>query len=374
MSIHGDMSTSKQMPVRSRQVLWQRITLLCVLGYEGLRCLLGGILLIIAPDGRLMKMPVHIMHGAFPDFLVPGIILFILGLLNSAAFAAVLKRASKDWLLASLAIGGLLIWFWVEIAILQELHWLHAMWGLPVVIGAIVAVPLLPQYVITTGLLLSGIISSLLYAVINVIVPYQWPEYNSMTQTVSELSAVDAPTRMLWNVLCVPYTVLTILFALGILRTAGTNRKLRTAGTLLTVYGFLGALWPFAPMHLRETLSEGGGTFSDTMHLTLGAVTELIYIASLVLAATALGKLFRYYSFATLILLVIFGALTFREAPNIAVNLPTPRIGLWERVNIGAFLLWVIVLAIVLLRRMQGSVKENASHGNMNDKPDALDE
>jgi hypothetical protein len=48
--------------------------------------------------------------------------------------------------------------------------------------------------------------------------------------------------------------------------------------------------------------------------------------------------------------LVAFGALTFWDAPRIQANLPTPRVGLWERINISVFLLWVVVLATVLLR------------------------
>jgi hypothetical protein len=38
------------------------------------------------------------------------------------------------------------------------------------------------------------------------------------------------------------------------------------------------------------------------------------------------------------------------KSPGISEDLPTPLIGVWERINIGVFLLWVIVLAIVLLR------------------------
>src|SRR5262245_61959023 len=36
--------------------------------------------------------------------------------------------------------------------------------------------------------------------------------------------------------------------------------------------------------------------------------------------------------------------------PRIAANSPTPRVGVWERINIGVFLLWVVVLAIALTR------------------------
>ena len=128
-----------------RQPTWQRVILLVVLGYEAAGCLSGGILLVAAPDGRLMDMPVEILHGFFPDFLIPGHILIGFGILTTAAFVAVLRRARYDWLLAGLALGGLAVWFIVEIAVLRELHWLHAMWGFPVLAGGLAALPLVPS-------------------------------------------------------------------------------------------------------------------------------------------------------------------------------------------------------------------------------------
>jgi len=139
---HGQTAVLINPSNKVRQVSWHRITLLSVLGYEGAGALVGGILLVAKPDGRLMNMPVDIMHGVFPDFLLPGLILTGLGILTTTAFVAVLRRARIDWLLAGLALGGLVIWFLVEIAILQELHWLHAMWGLPVLGGCLAALPL----------------------------------------------------------------------------------------------------------------------------------------------------------------------------------------------------------------------------------------
>ena len=121
---------------------WQRITLLSVLGYETAGALSGGFLLVLAPDGRLMDMPVEIMHGFFKDFLTPGFMLIGLGILNAAAFITVLLKNRNGWILASLALGGLFIWFTVEIIILKEFHWLHAMWGIPVLVGIMVTIPL----------------------------------------------------------------------------------------------------------------------------------------------------------------------------------------------------------------------------------------
>ena len=47
-------------------------------------------------------------------------------------------------------------------------------------------------------LLLCGMLSFLLYAAMNVLVAMQWEDYSSASQTVSELSAIGAPTRPLW--------------------------------------------------------------------------------------------------------------------------------------------------------------------------------
>ena len=200
-------------------------------------------------------------------------------------------------------------------------------------------------------LLICGIMSSVFYTALNIFIPALWPAYNSASQTVSELSAIDAPTRSLWVWLCIPYTILVIAFALGVWISAGQNRSLRITGRLLIAYGILGAFWPFAPMHLRETLALGGGTFSDTIHIFLGVVTETLFLGALGFAAGAFGKYFRLYSISTFVILLVFGLLTFKEAPGIATNHPTPFIGIWERINIGVFLIWVIVLASVLLRK-----------------------
>ena len=199
------------------------------------------------------------------------------------------------------------------------------------------------------GLLICGILSSLIYVVINIVVPMQWREYNIISQTVSELSAIGAPTRQLWFWLCLPYSPLMVAFALGVRKSAKNNPPLRITAGFMIAYSALGFIWPFAPMHLRETLAAGGATLSDTAHLALGAVTELLYLLALGFAAAAFGKKFRLYSIATFVILLIFGVLTFLEAPHVSANQPTPLIGVWERINIGVFLIWVVLLAVILL-------------------------
>jgi hypothetical protein len=330
---------------------WQRVALLVVLGYEAAGCLLGGSFLAIRPDGRLMDMPVDIMHGAFRDFLIPGIILFGLGVLSTAAFIAVLRKRPSDWIMSGLALGGLFIWFVVEIIILQELHWLHYMWGFPVFLGWVLAIPLIALRHDTAGmrktLLICGILSSLWYAAINIFVPLMYEGYSVASFTVSELSAIGAPTRILWVLLVLPYPLLFAAFGWGVLSSATRNRPLRVAGRLVIAYCIINFYWP--PMHQREVIAAGGGALTDTLHIVWAVMTLLFMMLIMGFGAKAFGKRFRIYTFSTWVIFLVFGVLTFVESPGMEANRPTPWIGVWERINIAAFLLWVVVFAIVLL-------------------------
>jgi cytochrome bd-type quinol oxidase subunit 2 len=75
----------------------------------------------------------------------------------------------------------------------------------------------------------------------------------------------------------------------------------------------------------------------------------------------AFGKPFRIYSLATIVVLLAFGVLMFLEAPRLQANQPTPWIGLWERINISVFLLWVAMLSVVLWRT--GRARYRAARG-----------
>jgi cell division protein FtsW (lipid II flippase) len=112
----------------------------------------------------------------------------------------------------------------------------------------------------------------------------------------------------------------------------------------MIVDGVLSLYWP--PMHLRGAEF----TLTDTMHIVWAMVTVLLMMLAIGFGAAAFDKRFRAYSIATMVILVVFGALTGMDGPRIAANLPTPWVGVWERISIVAFLLWVVVLAFALLR------------------------
>jgi hypothetical protein len=331
------------------QPRWQRIILLTILGYEGAGAILGGILLIAGPDGRYMDMPVELLRGAFPDFLIPGIILLGLGILSTWAFVIVLRKRRTDWLLANLALGGFFIWFVVEIMIINELHWLHLMWGVPVLLGWIMAIALLAirqdSASMRKTLLMFGMLSSLWYLAINVFVPSLDPSYDVASLTVSELSAIGAPTRITWVLLVSLYPMLFATFGWGLVNSARDNWLLRTTGMVIILNCIFNLYWP--PMHLREVIGAGGGTLTDTLHITWAMVTLLLMMLIMGFGAAALNWPFRWFSIGIFIIFLVFGVLIGTESSGIEANLPTPHIGIWERINIGAFMLWVIMFSIM---------------------------
>jgi hypothetical protein len=119
---------------------------------------------------------------------------------------------------------------------------------------------------------------------------------------------------------------------------------MRVVGGLMVVHGGMSAYWP--PMHVRGAEF----TLTDTMHIIWAMVTGLLMMLAIGFGAVAFDKRFRRYSIATMTILVVFGTLTGMDGPRIAANLPTPWVGVWQRINIAAFMLWVVVLATTVLR------------------------
>jgi hypothetical protein len=66
--------------------------------------------------------------------------------------------------------------------------------------------------------------------------------------------------------------------------------------------------------------------------------------------AIELGWFFRVYSLLTLATALVFGRLS-AQVDQVEAGDPTPYMGLLERIGIGAWLLWLAVASVVLLRR-----------------------
>src|SRR6476620_7076476 len=100
------------------------------------------------------------------------------------------------------------------------------------------------QQSLRKALLICGFFSSLLYVFMNTICAILYPGYSAASQTVSELSAIDAPTRPLWVSLGFIYGLLVILFGCGLWRSAHIHHRLPTLGVILIINSIIGFFWP----------------------------------------------------------------------------------------------------------------------------------
>lgn len=199
-------------------------------------------------------------------------------------------------------------------------------------------------------LLVCGILSSLLYVGADIFAAMSWHSYSYTSQSISELFAIGSPTR--WIFALVPYSPLVIAFGIGVSWSAGRNRALRMTGILLVAYGIASHVGSYFPMHQRGAT----GSLTDHMHILVTVILVLLIFLFVGFGAMSAGKWFRVYSVATILILLVFGALAGLQGPRIAANLPTPWLGLTERVNVYSAMLWVLVLGVALLRRQTRSV------------------
>jgi hypothetical protein len=171
-----------------------------------------------------------------------------------------------------------------------------------------------------------GVVSSVLYIAVDVLGSLRYPGYSYADQEFSELTAAGSPVRSLMIALNeIPYTVLVAAFAGGLWTSAEPKRAGRITGAMLIGYALSGMVTGvFFPMKRREALAAGEGTLRNAMHPP-----------------------------GTIAILIVFGVLTSLQVGRMEANEPTPWMGVEERINIYATMLWVAALAIGLLRAQE---------------------
>ena len=165
---------------------------------------------------------------------------------------------------------------------------------------------------------LLGVVSFLSYTAAVVFAPLAYPEYNWMTQAVSDLSAANAPSLALWNQLSALYNVCEVVcvtvVCIGI---QGRKTKLLRSG----IYLFAVMEWISAVGYRMFPLSSSGyaGAFQDVMHMAVTALVVLLSIVSLVIiiVAGAKSKSCRSYGVcaAVALAMMLVGAMGMKIVP-----------------------------------------------------------
>jgi len=105
------------MRVRGRPaILW---VLLAALGQLSARALVGGVALLMAPSGEIVGLSsAPLDRTPFGDFLVPGIILFVVfGLVPAVVCYALYTRRWWGWITSVGVAVAMLVWLLVEVTV-----------------------------------------------------------------------------------------------------------------------------------------------------------------------------------------------------------------------------------------------------------------
>jgi len=215
-----------------------------------------------------------------------------------------------------------------------------------------------------TVLLSAGVAMFAWYILMDVVASLAYSGYSYKDQTISELSAMGAPTRPFWLAMSIVYQAMAFAFAFGVLRVAGERRRVRIVGWLLLATAVSGIFWWLGPMHQREVLAADGGTWQDTLHLALGGVSSILFFGMIGVGAGAFGKRFLAYSLATIAVMFVFGMLMNMDIEAVGNDEPTPWLGIWERIAIEGAMLWQAVFAAMLLRHVWPSRTGDERNGS----------
>lgn len=199
------------------------------------------------------------------------------------------------------------------------------------------------------ALLICGILESIIRIINDVVAAMLYPGYSFRDQTMSQLAAVGAPTRELQLKFFIIEPLLIILFAIGVWISSGKKRSLRICGALLSVFGALLGVELLFP----QTSMQLSGGFSDqVIHIVVTGTSVILIWLFIGFGAAALGKGFRLYSIATILMMLIFGAMAGSKVSQ-AVEFSAPWMGAMERVNYYSYLIWMFVFAVILLKTLK---------------------
>lgn len=194
---------------------------------------------------------------------------------------------------------------------------------------------------------LLGVASLLSYTAAVVFSPLAYPNYNWMAQAVSDLSASNAPSRVLWNQLSSLYVVcgMVSVMMVCVYVQDKLNKTLR-----LGIYLFAAMNWISAVGYAMFPLSDSGnaGTFQDVMHIYVVTVlVVLLSIASLVVMMVGGYREKKYKSLAicaTVALLMMFSG-----AIGVGI-VPAAYFGIPERFSVFAATGFNAVLGMYLFK------------------------
>jgi len=192
-----------------------------------------------------------------------------------------------------------------------------------------------------------GIVAPILYVITVIVGAALRPDYSHIVNAVSELLSNGAPNKAILDVIFNVYGALLLAFAIGgysILKNG--PRPCRIAMGIFIVIQILSFSWGFFPMDPMGTEA----TFAGTMHNILGGIVVLATITMPLLMGLGLRREAGFQTYASYAL--VTSAIIFVSGLTavILAGQGFQVFGLFERITIGSYEVWIFVTALKLLK------------------------
>jgi hypothetical membrane protein len=194
-----------------------------------------------------------------------------------------------------------------------------------------------------------GMVAPIIYVFHVVYGGLLWAGYSHIRQPISDLSATGAPDRDLLQGILYIYGILLVIFTIYafLYFKKSDNKTIKVAMAIFITAQIVSISYGFFP----EDLSGAEATFTGTMHLVVTGLIVPLTILTPFVSGIAFRKIegFRslsLYSYITTAIIFFVGGLTVILMAN-----KSEVFGLFERINIGSYQLWIFIFALKLFRR-----------------------
>jgi len=194
-----------------------------------------------------------------------------------------------------------------------------------------------------------GIFGPIVFLLNDIIGSIITDNYSPIINAVSELTQAGSENAILLSSLFIIAALSLMFFGIGISTHYNFHHSklLFFGGIFIMILGIFsalsGSIFPMDPF-------GGEASFAGNMHIILTGLNIVMVVLAIPMIGIGLNrekqwKSFRLYSISTVFIMVIFGAST-----SLLLMNEIEMLGLFERITIYSYQLWIFVLAYLLIK------------------------
>lgn len=195
-----------------------------------------------------------------------------------------------------------------------------------------------------------GLSGVALFTIASILGGFQFDNYNPISQYISETMAVDTPYgKVLRFFGYIPSGILLTIFSFGIIKKFPEDKLIKVGFTGLGLfYGVATIIVGIFPCDSGCNKEMIDPSASQLIHNLTGFLTYLFVPPGILLIGIGLQKFDKYHGLSKLA--IACALISFSLFAMLLANPLTNYAGLYQRLNEGVFILWIVSCSVFLIR------------------------